>query len=64
MEIIIIAVDSKRSALKSTEKAIKKAVPNCILSCFGTPEEAILYAREHQVNVAFLDIQMGGMNGL
>ena len=53
----IIAVDGDRYALKSTAKAIKKAVPDCILSSFGMPGEAIVYAREHRVDVAFLNIE-------
>ena len=60
----IIAVDDEQLALKSAETAIKKALPDCALSCFTAPSKAILYAREHRVDVAFLDIQMGGMNGL
>ena len=60
----IIAVDDEHLALKSTERAIRIAVPDCSLSCFDTPGKTILFARENLVDVAFLDIEMGGMSGL
>ena len=60
----IIAVDDEHLALKNMERAVRAAIPDCVLSCFGEPSKAILYAKEHRVDVAFLDIEMGGMNGL
>ena len=60
----IIAVDDEHLALKSFERAINKAVPDCVLSCFDAPSKAIIYARDHRLDVAFLDMEMGGMNGL
>ena len=60
----IIAVDDEYLALKSTERAIKEAIADCSLACFTTPSKALLYAKEHQLDAAFLDIEMGGMSGL
>jgi len=60
----IIAVDDEHFALTKIEAAVKETLPNCALSCFDTPSGAISHAREYSVDVAFLDIEMGGMNGL
>ncbi|MCL1941455.1 MAG: response regulator [Synergistaceae bacterium] len=60
----VIAVDDEHLALKNTERAIKAAIPDCELTCFGAPSKALTYAAENQVDVAFLDIEMGGMSGL
>jgi len=60
----IIAVDDEQFALISIENAIMKAIPGGSLSCFDSPSKAIAYVRENRVDVAFLDIEMGGMNGL
>jgi len=60
----IIAADDENLALKGLEKAIKAAIPDCVLSCFTAPRGALLYAKEHRVDVAFLDIDMPGMSGL
>jgi len=64
MNMEIIAVDDEHLALKSTERAVKEAIPDCSLSCFTAPSKAILYAKEHRLDAAFLDIEMGGMSGL
>lgn len=60
----IIAVDDEILMLKGVERVIKSVLPDCTLSCFDTPEGALDHARENRVDVAFLDIELGGMNGL
>uniref|UniRef100_UPI00286F9D74 response regulator n=1 Tax=Anaerosporobacter sp. TaxID=1872529 RepID=UPI00286F9D74 len=60
----IIAVDDERILLEDLAKAIKVAIPECMLSCFKKPSEALKYAQDIKIDVAFLDIEMGGMNGL
>ena len=65
----IIAVDDEKFALLDLEQAIQQAclealVPEAKLACFGEAKEALAYAKETQIQVAFLDIEMGGMNGL
>ncbi len=60
----IIAVDDERLALSSLEHSIKEVAKDAIITCFLTAKEAIEYAKENNVEVAFLDIQMGDMNGL
>ena len=60
----IIAVDDEHFALTSIENAIKRVVPDYTLSCFDTPGKAVSYAKKNRVDIAFLDIEIGGMNGL
>ena len=60
----IIAVDDEHLALASLEYTIKDVLPDCFLTCFDTPCNAVSYANENRVDAAFLDIEMGGMNGL
>jgi len=60
----VIAVDDERMALKSTEKAIRAALPDCDLHCFERPSIAVAHAGKMKVDVAFLDIKMYDMDGL
>ena len=60
----IIAVDDERLALKNAERAIRTALPDCDLYCFDRPSIAVAHAGKSQISVAFLDINMGEMNGL
>ena len=60
----IIAVDDEQFALDELKDAIREAVPDCELSCFGTPAEALRHAAETAADIAFLDISLIGMNGL
>lgn len=60
----IIAVDDERLALIALEQAIRNAEPACTLACFSTPAEAIAHAATQQIDVAFLDIEMGSTSGL
>lgn len=60
----IIAVDDERRSLRMLEKALVQVAPDADIRCFVTAGEALAYADEHRVDVAFLDIMMGGMDGL
>ena len=60
----IIAVDDEKSALKGLQSAIKEAIPESAISCFNISKAALEYAKNNQVDIAFLDIEMSGMNGL
>lgn len=60
----IIAVDDERPALWTLEQALCEAVGDAEVSCFTTAQEALQHAGENLVDVAFLDIEMGAMNGL
>ena len=60
----IIAVDDEKSSLSSLQSAIKEAMPDSALSCFNMSKAALEYAKTNRVDIAFLDIEMSGMNGL
>lgn len=60
----IIAVDDKKPVLLQVEDAIRKAAPSCRLAGFTSAQDALAYAKSTQIDVAFLDIDMAGMNGL
>ncbi len=60
----ILAVDDEQFALKDLQSAITEALPGITLFCFDTATAALEHAKKNQIDVAFLDINMGGMNGL
>jgi len=62
--MVAIAVDDEHLALVSIEHSIKKALPDVVLTCFDSPGKAVGYAESNRVDLAFLDIEMVGMNGL
>ena len=59
-----IAVDDEPFALKDIEQALAKALPDHTLQCFAIPSKALQYAKSAHIDVAFLDIELGSMNGL
>lgn len=60
----IIAVDDERHALNRIRKAIQSAAEDADVALFASAEDALQYAGKNRVDVAFLDIEMAGMNGL
>lgn len=60
----ILAVDDEKLMLMALEDAIREAVPDANLRSFRKPTDALAFTEENEVNVAFLDIQMRGMDGL
>ncbi len=60
----IIAVDDERSALWTLEQAIKSVCRQACVTSFSSAYEALEYAGENRVDVAFLDIEMAELNGL
>lgn len=61
----ILAVDDEALALHELNAAIREALPNETPACFRKAVEALAYARDNLIDVAFLDVNMGGdMNGL
>lgn len=60
----IIAVDDERRALRKLERAILKIVPGATVTCFSSGKDALQYANENRVDIAFLDIKMDEMSGL
>jgi two-component SAPR family response regulator len=57
-------VDDEQYALMGLQSAIEEVLPDDQLSCFNSPKKALEYAKGNIVDAAFLDVEMGGMNGL
>lgn len=53
----VIIVDDNKIVLSGALPIIEKALPNTEVIGFGKPSEAIRYARENRVALAFLDIE-------
>ena len=60
----IIAVDDEKIALQGLISAIQKAAPNAELYGFRYTSEAIAHMEKDPCDIAFLDIEMKGMNGV
>lgn len=60
----ILAVDDEIIQLKLLEDSIRKAVPECELTCMENSVDALKWARENPVDVAFCDIQMPVLSGI
>lgn len=59
-----IAVDDELFALEDLAEALHEADPGSRLVQFAKPSIALQYVRSNQVDVAFLDIELGSINGL
>ena len=60
----IIAVDDEKIALQGLLASIQKAAPHAELYGFRNTEAAIAHMENTPCDVAFLDIEMKGMNGV
>ena len=62
--MIVIAVDDERVALENLAEAIGQASSDAQIHRFRYPEDALDFAKKNYVDVAFLDVEMIGMNGV
>lgn len=62
--MIVMAVDDERFALENLVEAIGRASSDAQIHRFRYPEDALDFAKENHVDVAFLDVEMIGMNGV
>jgi two-component SAPR family response regulator len=60
----IIAVDDEKIALQGLILSIQKSAPNAEIYGFRHTGEAIAHMEKDPCDVAFLDIEMKGMNGV
>lgn len=60
----IIAVDDEQLALCDLADAVGEAVPGCTLHLFRSGGEALEFAAAHPVDIALLDIEMPGIDGI
>jgi len=60
----ILAIDDNVLALEELVSSIKEACPDDDIHGFSKPSELLDYAKENVCDIAFLDIEMWGMNGI
>ena len=60
----VILVDDERIILSEWLSVIQDALPGANVSGFTKPSEALAYAMESPVAIAFLDIELGRYSGL
>ena len=60
----VIIVDDRKIILAGGLPILESVLPNATITGFTRPSEAIEYARNHRVALAFLDIEMGKTSGL
>jgi two-component SAPR family response regulator len=60
----ILAIDDNVLALEELVSSIKEACPDDEIHSFSKPSELLDFAKETPCDIAFLDIEMWGMNGI
>lgn len=60
----ILLLDDEPLALKMLERAVSEAVPNANIKSFSKAKDALKFAKEENIQIAFLDINMQVMDGL
>ena len=60
----VILVDDERIILTGGLPVLRKAIPGAVVTGFTDPAEAVAFAKERPVALAFLDIEMGWISGL
>ena len=60
----IIAVDDEPFALSDLEEVLSECIPNTPIHTFDNTEDALAYAKENVVDIAFLDIEMNNTTGI
>lgn len=59
----IIVVDDELKALNSFLRVLREVKPEAEIASFTDPKEAFTYLQQNPVEIAFLDIKMGGADG-
>ena len=60
----VILVDDEKIILRGGLPILEKAFPNAAVTGFTRPHQAISFARENRIDLAFLDIETGSLNGI
>ena len=60
----VILVDDNKIILSGSLPVLEEVMPNASVTGFTKPAEAIEYAKANHISLAFLDIEMGTINGL
>ena len=60
----IMMVDDESIILKSGMAVIANLLPNASVTGFTSPTEALSFAKSNRIHLAYIDIEMGKLNGL
>ena len=60
----VLLVDDERITLNEWLSVLQEALPKANIAEFTRPMQAIAYAEEHPIAIAFLDIELGRYSGL
>lgn len=60
----ILVVDDEQLVLENLVEAIKEVQPHAKIFNFTSPIKALDFCKEHPCDIAFIDIEMGVMNGI
>lgn len=60
----VIIVEDREVILAGSLSVLEEAMPDATVVGFEWPSDALEYARKNRVSLAFLDIELGGENGL
>ncbi len=60
----VIMIDDEKIILTGSIPVLRKVLPYSTVNGFTKPSEALHFARENTVSLAFVDIEMGKVNGL
>ena len=62
--MLALCVDDERLGLEALKRAVSLAPQVTGTAAFDNENDALLWAKDHRPDIAFLDIQMHGMDGL
>ena len=62
--MLVLAVDDERLALEALVEEIAQVLPDAEIMSFRKAEDALEAVKERPCEIAFLDIEMKGMNGI
>lgn len=60
----LLLVDDEKLALEALKTIVGKVLPNAAINAFQKAAQAVEFAKENRIDIAFLDIDMRIMNGL
>jgi len=60
----VIMVDDRKIFLSGALPVLEEVMPGAIITGFTKPSEALEYAKVNRIALAFLDIELGKINGL
>lgn len=60
----VIMIDDRKVILSGGLPVLEAVLPQATITGFTRPSEAIEYAKEHAVSLAFVDIELGKLSGL